>query len=80
MAKVYLLFTEESISEISQSCGFDDRNYFSRIFVKTNKIKEGKTIILNEYLKRKYGCKLYKLALSEALKTHKKSMILAVTA
>ena len=80
MAKEYLLFTEESISEISQSCGFDDRNYFSRIFVKTNKIKEGKTITLNEYLKRKYGCKLYKLALSEALKTHKKSMILAVPA
>ena len=50
MAKEYLLFTEESISEISQSCGFDDQNYFSRIFVKTNKIKEGKTITLNGYL------------------------------
>ncbi len=33
-AKEFLLFTEESIFDISQSCGFDDQNYFSRIFKK----------------------------------------------
>lgn len=31
-AKELLLFTEYSISEIAESCGFEDQNYFSRVF------------------------------------------------